>query len=633
MAEESLTQQEHMQAKENLITSEQITALNYEQYLSDTKIIDAESHGRISNRMDVNLSEQEKKIRTLLSSILQINAQFDDLGEPYGPMFVMNGKRSMIPNDIGHEQAIELAKAAPSFSNAGIRARIADIAWLCNRRDRDSADLAIRSYIEAVNSVKTGKAQHEFDDGPELGRCSVELLKRAFQISHAVKGKKSHSPELVQALQDVIDHAASKKQANLYCGAMQLAYNYGIGDMSTYPVQVERAASWEGTNHHWAKHLLELAANIYKSQRKADDENRCWIAIAEKSVEIAEVGAASSMYEASWIMTAIEELRRAKGSEAKQRTEELRKRLRDVQENVHFEMGTHTYELDLTDLVNDSVDRVKNLSWGKLLGQVACLSQSPDQEELKADAEKALAEHPLSSMFSAQKIDSEGKVVSKIPGMTEDTRDVALINQIAQAESHRRQIMVSGRFNPVRHLMQSVTTITPDDFMVICNHSPFVPEGYEAVFALGFARFFQGDMISAANILIPMLENSLRYVLKTSGRDTSKIESDMTQEDSALSRLLDKECKRLEEIFGKSILFEIDLLFNSRHGPRVRHEHAHGKLAAGNCYSDTVTYACWFLYRLTCIPLFDHWEEISKLINDVADGRGGMIKLTEEEES
>lgn len=629
MAKEAVTQQEQEQGP--VITSEQITALNYEQYLSDANIIDAESHGRSSNRKDMGLSDEDQKIYTLISSILEINARFDDPAEPYGPMFVMNGRRSMIPSDIGREQAIELAKAAPSFTNAGIRARIADIAWLGNRRDRDSADLAIRSYVEAVTLVKTGKAKHEFDDGPELGRCSVELLKRAFQISHAVKGKKDHPPELVQALQDVIAHAASKKQANLYCWAMRLAYSYGIGDMSAHPEQVEKAAFWKDTDHHWAKSLLELAANSYRSQRKTDDENRCWMAIAEKSVEIAEAGTASSMYEANWLMTAIEELRKARGSAAKQRTEELRKRLRDVQENAHFEMGTHTYELNLTDLVNDSLNRVKNLSWGKVLGQVACLSQSPDPEKLKADAERTLSEHPLSSLFMTQKMDSEGKVVSKSPGMSENTKDVTLMDQIAQAESHRRQIMVSGQLNPVRYLIQSVTTITPDDFMVICNHSPFVPEGYEAVFALGFARFFQGDMISAANILIPMLENSLRYVLKTSGRDTSKIESDMTQEDSALSRLLDKEADRLEEIFGKSILFEIDLLFNSRHGPRVRHEHAHGKLAAGNCYSDAVTYACWFLYRLTCIPLFDHWDEVSKQINEVAEGRAGMVEPTEEE--
>ncbi|MBU0801525.1 MAG: DUF4209 domain-containing protein [Alphaproteobacteria bacterium] len=627
MGSEEVNRQEP--GKEPIVTSEQILALNYEQYLSDTNIIDADFHGRASNRNDIDSFGDGQEAYTLISRILQIHARFDDTADPYGPMFVLNDRRSMIPSDIDYAQAIELAKAASSFSNAGIRARIADIAWLCNRRDRETAELAIRSYIEAVNLVKTGTAKHEFDSGSGLGRCSVKLLQRAFQISHAIKGKKHYDPELVKALQDIVDHALSKRQANLYFWTMELAYNYGIGDRKAHPQHVESAAYWEGTESNWAKHLLELAANSYRSLRKADDENRCWISIAEKSVEISGAGA-SSMYEASWLMTAIEELRRARGPEAKQRTEELRKRLRDVQENVHFELGIHSYELDFTALAQKSLARVKDLTWGSVLAQFACLSRSPDPEELKEEARKALFEDPLSSLVSSQKMDREGKIVSRVPSML-DENDISIMDKISQVETHRRYIMVYGSLKPIRYLIQSETSVTANDFMVICNHSAFVPKGYEAVFVLGFARFFQGDMISAANILIPLLENSLRYILKTSGRDTSKIESDMTQEDSALSRLLDKEVARLEAIFGKPILFEIDLLFNSRHGPRVRHEHAHGKLAAGNCYSDDVTYACWFLFHLTCLPLLGDWTKISREIDEVAEGRTGMVKPAEEE--
>ena len=160
----------------------------------------------------------------------------------------------MIPSDIEYEQAIELTNAASSFSNAGIKARIADIAWMGNRKDGAVAKLAIHSYVEAVQQVQAGKAKHEFDEEPKLGRCSVELLKRAFQISHAIKGKNQHPQELIETLQSVIDHAASEKSPDLYCWAMRLAYDFGIGDMQAHPEHVENAALWDGTNHHWAKH-------------------------------------------------------------------------------------------------------------------------------------------------------------------------------------------------------------------------------------------------------------------------------------------------------------------------------------------------------------------------------------------
>ena len=414
------------------------------------------------------------------------------------------------------------------------------------------------------------------------------------------------------------------KKADLYCWAMRLAYSHGIGDMQAHPENVEVAASWEGVGHNWAKYLLELAADGYRNLKKQDEENRCWLALAEKSVEISNGGDGSSMFRAHWLMKAIEEVRRARGPEAKKRAEDLRQLLREVQEDAHFEMGTHTHKIDLTDLVEGNLARVQDLSWGEILKQFACLTHSSDPEKLREDAEKCLKKHPLSSTLAVQKMDREGKVVSRQASIFDDTKDDAIIDQMAQFEAYKRQIVAFGSLKPVRAFIQSETTITSDDFMVICNNSPFVPEGYEEVFALGFARFFQGDMISASSILIPMLENSLRHVLKISSRDTSKIESDMTQEDSALSRLLNKEKKHLEAIFGKATLLEIDLLFNSRYGARIRHEQAHGKLHAGCCFSDDVIYACWFLYRLTCLPLFESWQEIAAYIDKMAEGRSRM---------
>ena len=187
--------------KEPIITAEQIKALNYEQYLTDLSVIDAERCGRAFDQKNIDLSDEDRKICTFISSILKMNARPGDPAEPYGPMIAIDGKRSMIPSDIEHKQAIELAKAASSFSNAGIRARIADIAWIGNRRDKNAAELAIHSYVEAVRHVQAGEAKHASDEEPRLGCRSVELLKRAFQISYAIKGKNQYPHELVKVLE------------------------------------------------------------------------------------------------------------------------------------------------------------------------------------------------------------------------------------------------------------------------------------------------------------------------------------------------------------------------------------------------------------------------------------------------
>lgn len=119
----------------------------------------------------------------------------------------------------------------------------------------------------------------------------------------------------------------------------------------------------------------------------------------------------------------------------------------------------------------------------------------------------------------------------------------------------------------------------------------------------------QGDYISAAHLLIPQLENSVRYVLHSASKDSSKIMPDMLQEDRTLSALIEQFRPELERIFSAPIILEIELLFVHNSGPALRHDFAHGKVPDGACFDVDVIYACWLVYRLACIPLFGIWEK------------------------
>jgi len=139
-------------------------------------------------------------------------------------------------------------------------------------------------------------------------------------------------------------------------------------------------------------------------------------------------------------------------------------------------------------------------------------------------------------------------------------------------------------------------------------HSAFVPPGHEAIFALGFARMIHGDMVSAVHALIPQLENSLRYVLTNRGSRTTKLNVDLTQEDQSLSQMYSNRKEELEQAFGKDITYMLHLLFNLKGGPMLRHEMAHGKLTASDCYSSACIYACWLIFHITCSPILKHWK-------------------------
>jgi hypothetical protein len=308
-------------------------------------------------------------------------------------------------------------------------------------------------------------------------------------------------------------------------------------------------------------------------------------------------------------MEAINEFRRIKGT--RERRKELERELRDIQEDFADEMGSFSHTVDLTDLARACVEQAETLSLGAALGYLASLSHSREPEALKAAALERLEETPLSAIFAQTKIDSSGKVVSRraaLSGPGEPTDDWYKYT-ISQAESLQRRVIIAGQFEPIRQYLVSRFSISDRHFQPITQQSPFVPPGYDHLFSLGFARLLQGDYPSAVYLLIPQLENSIRHVLKLRGHEPSMIQSDMTQEDRSLSALLESERPALAEIFGGPLIFEIDLLFNDRAGPALRHEIAHGKLSAGDAFGPDCVYAAWLIFRLTCIPLFDKWEE------------------------
>src|SRR5690242_19754084 len=120
----------------------------------------------------------------------------------------------------------------------------------------------------------------------------------------------------------------------------------------------------------------------------------------------------------------------------------------------------------------------------------AALERSPDPQQLVNEAVAQIEKHPLSSIFGTSYFDREGKVVyrSEGGGFGDRDNDPAVRQQIAQAESIRRQIAVGGKIEIARQHIASHQYISDDALASILHHSPFVPEDVILTFARGFTR-------------------------------------------------------------------------------------------------------------------------------------------------
>jgi hypothetical protein len=356
------------------------------------------------------------------------------------------------------------------------------------------------------------------------------------------------------------------------------------------------------------KGVWDLAAAAYASTADAGAKRRCQLRGVAQTLEMRkEVN--SSAAAAHWTRTAIAELRQIEGTN--DRREALRLEMRAFQEKAQGEVGSFSVPLNLSDLVSDTIKLFEGLKLPSLLMQFALLSRPHPLQKQRDEALSSAQQGHFSTVFGVVHSDTEGKIVAQTEGAPLDREpgEDWIKNTISRNMEINRHVVVGGRIEPARQTIMFNYTLTERHFGAIVSASPFIPPTHAMTFALGFARFVQGDFVSAAHLLVPQVENSVRYVLRSANLDASKIMPDMLQEDRPLSALLDQLQPEMEKIFSAEVVLEIDLLFNHRPGPALRHEFAHGKVASGYCYHSGVIYACWFIYHLCCVPLLKHWKE------------------------
>ena len=599
-----------------IVTKEDFAATDLEAPIRGSNKVDCQSLASLyqtaARQHEQAGSEAAARVYHLIAGIAHMHLKPEDRAEPYGPKLVLDGKRSMIPCDLRGGQSDVFAAIAASIDNSGLRARLSDVAWHNNRKLFTMAQLAINAYCDAVQAVLNGTAEFFSDELTASSRGGTEMLHRACQIARATGWKEPEGARLKSLIPAIAQDAFNRKDHRGFLNTAELGLQFRIDEPVAIARDAEMLVATDGPDAFTSRELWQLAAHAYRQSGSGAEHDHCLVSAAECLVALADAEGGRGMVAASHLMEAIEALRRISNTE--ERRQQLEPLLRDAQASIHDEMGVISTPLDLTDLVKETQGSVGGLSLAQALAVFANLDSSPDPAELRDESRQQAERNLFSSLIPISIVNSEGKVVSKSPALTgnEEEDEPAMHHRIANNECLRRQIVVHGQIEPARRLIHVEHPLGQHDFLPLVTMSPFIPEDRTDLFGLAFARFFGGDFISALHVLVPQLENSLRYVLKQAGKDPSSIQSDMTQKNRNLSVLLTKDRESLEEVFGSAIIYEIENLFDFRGGPALRHELAHGLVSGGACYGTDAIYACWFIFQLCCLPVFAHWEQLAE---------------------
>jgi hypothetical protein len=559
----------------------------------------------------------QSRLFATLSAVTGMHLKARERDEPFGPMAAFaDGRRSAIPADFRDAHVNLLVEMTTRSTNTVLKARLADVCWLLDRRRSVMGPLAISAYLETIESVEGGTLKFPFSDADDraLDHRACELLRRALSIGRAIGWERSEVLRARNMVTRLRERATRLQKAVPVLWFSELDMEFGISEPSSVAKAIESMLSSQmNLDVHLTVSLWRLSARGYHLGKQNDKKYCCQLRAAEALVAEAERifndqgqrhGAA--LHAAHLMMNAIAALHGSPVSKA--RRTELKHRLVDIQALIPEQMSTfkHRWELES---VQEQVRTVLNK--GSLLDKLfvfASLATSPDPNALVAQARESMQQHPLSSLFPTVYIDRDGLAVHRTAGagLLNDPPDSAINREVAQAESIRRNL-VAATVEMARVTIMSQHFIPEELLVYLLRQSPFVPSELLGTFSRGFLRFFQGDFTSATYTLTPLLENSLRHVLKMNGHDVTTFDdASQTQQLRTISLLFQHMRDELDTAFTKPITTDIENVFLTRPGPHLRHDIAHGLAHDSTPYGSDAVYACWLIFRLCLLPLLPY---------------------------
>lgn len=137
-------------------------------------------------------------------------------------------------------------------------------------------------------------------------------------------------------------------------------------------------------------------------------------------------------------------------------------------------------------------------------------------------------------------------------------------------------------------------------YAVVLADRPFVPPGHEVIFAHGLLAGFRSDFLVASHLLVPQIEQSIRYLLTLSDVIPYGLDDDRIQK----AHLLDTVLRRPEtaRILGEEVVYDLKVLLVDHLGTNLRNRLSHGLMRTEEFGGWPTIYLWWVVLRL-CLRL------------------------------
>ncbi|MEG4111325.1 MULTISPECIES: DUF4209 domain-containing protein [unclassified Microcoleus] len=547
-----------------------------------------------------NLREQE--VFAILAAVTNAAIKPESTEEFFADIF----------KNLTDEQLDFLAEIAPKISDPELQARVADILWV-RRRDNRMAQLAISAYLQSATTLESPDHWSDF----------VDRIERALRLARKIR----HQDKVVFAhIEAVLDRYQGEDPLWLSAKLMQLLQEYRFGEPAKYAALSSKAATLAESTSHWprARTLWSIKAIWHRIEKDYTKELDASMSAAETYVKEAEAALTrtppSYMAASQFLQQAVEAFRRIRGTReetvgAKARAEEVHRLLLEYQQKTLNEMITSSHDIDISEQVEEARNHVRGKDFQEALFALALLGAPTDVSRLRQQVQQQAREFVVSHLFPVFMVNEMGKVIARQPGSVlssnPEEAEAATRFEMCRNAIYYQNLQAQAYIEPARAQINLEHGVRLNDIFSIVSHSPFIPPNREYLFAKGLYAGLTGDFFTSTHILIPQLENSVRYIMWRRGIITSGLDDSGIQTEHNLNSTLYH--PEITSIFDdENMLFDLKCLLVEHAGSNLRNRMAHGLINDGEFMSPLMSYIWWLTLRLCCLPIVIHQQRVEQ---------------------
>jgi hypothetical protein len=613
-----------------IVTAQDCTECGWKSSLADEECEGYSSMWQAFSSAARKASEDNRpshgKALWLLADACSMMLSPKSLNEPFKPFMVMEGRRSVIPDDLSESDIAFYAEIVDAIDDAWLKARMADLVWL-KQRPRN-----IQFALAAIDAYRLIPLDNE-----TWVRGGHECWERAVSLACMLRaGAGTRLTEMEAAILNAFS-TAGKESGSLGLWLSDLLDSNGLGRTHS-PVIAQKlntlAVDFEKDGDlHRSREFFDAASRWFGRSGDEAKSAEMIVAVAEGWVKEAVARVVSDqpsyMVAASFYEKAIQIYRTIPRSlraihKGDERIAELHRHMRDAGERSLDELvAVKTPRIDISEVVENARKSVAGKSVQDALFSFANIYQGARVDQVRTSAEMILQQSIVRRLAGSTHLSRDGRVIAKQPAAKFDNApasdDPALWMQMAQGYQILINIVVHGDIWPAHEVLLQEHRLREADFIGLAGQSPIVPRGRESLFGKALHAGYDRNFTVAIHLLAPQIEHMVRFHLKNAGVKTTNLDIDGIENENGLNTLMG--LPETETVFGKDMSFEIKALFCDALGPNFRNELAHGLLDDDSFQSIYAIYAWWMGLRLVVNPFWNAARKIegNKSVGEIND--------------